>query len=218
LKQNFIFDLDGTLVDSLPGITGSINAALPPSARWVVDVRPFIGPPVRSILQSLSQTAGEDELDQMERKFRQSYDADGWRNTREYSGAKALLDRLRTARKRIFLVTNKPAHPTARILETLALRPYFEDVLTPDSRTPKFQNKAQMLRELVSRHDLRTDECLMIGDTTDDGNAAAALGMQAIFVAHGYGGARLSTDFPHCQILPDLGMLSTHFMENGATL
>jgi len=217
LKQNFIFDLDGTLVDSLPGITGSVNAALPPSARRVVDVRSLIGPPVRSILQSLAQTTCDEDLDRMERTFRQSYDSDGWRNTVAFSGARDLLLSLRTARKRIFLVTNKPAHPTARILEALALRPFFEDVLTPDSRTPRFPAKSDMLRELVTRHALRIDECLMIGDTADDAKAAAAVGMQAIFVAHGYGGDRLSTDFPACQILPDLGMISHRFME-GAVL
>jgi phosphoglycolate phosphatase len=215
LKQNIIFDLDGTLVDSLPGIAGSINAALPPSVGRVSDMRSFIGPPVRSILQALAQTECEGDLDQMERKFRQSYDAGGWRDTVEFSGAKDLLERLRAAGKRLFVATNKPSQPAEKILGALGLRGYFEDVLTPDSRNPPFPNKAQMLRELVRRHDLRIEECLMVGDTADDGNAAAALGMDAVFVAHGYGGARLAAEFPDCRMVPDLGVISTRLLENG---
>ena len=218
MKQNFIFDLDGTLVDSLPGITAAVNSALPPAAGRLTDVRPYIGPPVRIILKALTHTACERDLDEMERKFRESYDSDAWHKTVAFAGARELLECLREAQKRIFLVTNKPSQPTAKILEALRLRPYFEDVLTPDSRTPPFSAKEQMLRELVRRYDLQTGQCLMIGDTADDLAAAAALQMEAVFVAHGYGAARLSAAFPNSQIIPDLTMISTQYVESGAVL
>jgi phosphoglycolate phosphatase len=218
VKQHFFFDLDGTLVDSLPGITGCVNATLPPSVARVADVRPFIGPPIRSILHSLAHEACETDLDRMECQFRRLYDSGGWRDTVEFAGAGELLETLHAAGKQIFLVTNKPGLPTANILEALGWHRYFEDVLTPDSRTPPFRGKDQMLRELVKTYDLRIDECLMVGDTADDGAAAAALGMQAVFVAHGYGGLRLSKDFPDCRMVADLGMIATQFVGNGAAI
>ena len=217
-KQNFIFDLDGTLVDSLPGITRSINDALPAGVTRVTNLRPFIGPPVRSILNSLAHSPNDRELDQMELRFRQSYDADGWRQTAEFLGARELLEQLRVAGKRIFLVTNKPSRPTERILSSLRLRAYFEDLLTPDSRTPPFRGKDQMLRHLVDTHALHAEECLMVGDTAEDCAAAAALAMPVAFVAHGYGDVRATATFPNCQIFPDLGMISTNFLTDGAAL
>jgi phosphoglycolate phosphatase len=138
LKQNFIFDLDGTLVDSLPG----------PQRRIVDSLKPYIGPPIRAILRSPGQPACEVDLDRMERVFRDSYDTDG-SAAYKYSGATKLPGRLAAVGKRGFLVTNKPSKPAENILKALGLYACFESMVMPDSQVPPFRGKEEMLRSLV---------------------------------------------------------------------
>ncbi len=92
MKARWIFfDLDGTLADSLPGLQASISEALQSGGRRlrVADLRPYIGPGIRTILRNLENDLTETELDGMERCFRASYDTSGVRNTSSVRGRKA---------------------------------------------------------------------------------------------------------------------------------
>jgi phosphoglycolate phosphatase len=213
MAQNFIFDLDGTLVDSLPGIEYAVDAALSQlhRRRTVQDLRTVIGPPIRSILQTITDATGEDELDELERLFRKSYDTAGWRKTTCYPGARELLHSLYVNGNRLFLLTNKPLHVTNEIVAMFALRGYFEDVLTPDSRDPFFRDKSEMFRCLMQRHDLAASETLMIGDTAEDYVTAAGSGVPAAIVAHGYGTARIAAEFPHCRVIREFSQITADY-------
>ncbi|MGA2115546.1 MAG: HAD hydrolase-like protein [Bryobacteraceae bacterium] len=184
-----IFDLDGTLVDSLPGIEWSIQAALarcglPPLCR---DLRPLIGPPIRRILAAVSGVREPERLDRLEYAFRSSYDSGGWRRTRLRAGAAELLEQLRDGGIGLWVVTNKPALATRRILGEWKLAGLFEEIRCRDSRTPPFRSKAETLRELLERRELTPSACLMIGDTAEDCDAAMAAGIDCAVVADGYG-------------------------------
>jgi len=182
--ENFIFDLDGTLVDSLPGIKESVRCAI---GGPVPPLRPLIGPPIREILRRLQPGIAEVELEGITSRFRQAYDSGGWRNTVLQPGAIEVLAGIRARGRRAFLVTNKPALATSRILEALQIRQYFASVLTRDSRTPPFGSKAEMLRCLVESRSLAPARCLMVGDTAEDYAAAGEAGIEAMIVANGYG-------------------------------
>src|SRR5262249_48841207 len=118
-----IFDLDGTLIDSLPGIAWSVNVALaacglPESSR---DLAPFIGPPIRSILESVSGATDTTLLNRLEQAFRRSYDSDGWRRTALKAGVGQTLRELIAGGLDLWLVTNKPALVTEKILNELTI-------------------------------------------------------------------------------------------------
>jgi len=190
LPQSLLFDLDGTLLDSLPGIRHSAEAAFRACGleKGAVDLRSLIGPPIRTILGRMAvERATEEELDQLERSFRWSYDTEGWKMTPHYPGAAEALRKMQAQGKRLFVVSNKPWHISVKILEAEETLGLFEEIVTRDSRTPAYQDKQEMIRYLTQKLELDPTECLMIGDTMEDAEAAKKTGMQFCLMTHGYG-------------------------------
>lgn len=173
--RNALFDLDGTLVDSLSGIEFAVDHALAVLGLPVRnrDLRPLIGPPIRRIFHQLLPNCEEPQLAKLENAFRDCYDSVGWRKTVLHDNAALLLGALSRAGVQLFLVTNKPSFSTGKILEQLEISRSFQVVLCRDSRTPGFGSKAEMLEYLVGTYNLRREECLYIGDTYEDYLAGA---------------------------------------------
>ena len=204
-----IFDLDGTLVDSMPGIEyaaevawNAVQPGLPcPS------LRPLIGPPIREMFRRALPDAAAATLDALERAFRAAYDTDGWRRTAVYPGVIETLARLAELSVRCFGVTNKPSLPTQRILDHCGLRPFFEAFLSPDAREPRFASKAEAVAALLAEYALDRTQTALMGDTPDDARAAAACELPFVAFAGGYGWthplAESSADWV-CTEFPDL--------------
>jgi phosphoglycolate phosphatase len=188
-----LFDLDGTLIDSLPGIQFSVNEALgcEDLMRHSQDLRPLIGPPIRQIFGKLLPAADEPQLVRLEGAFRSSYDSVGWRKTALHANAAPMLEKLGRAGLKLFVATNKPSLATGRILRELEIMQHFEEVLSPDSRTPPFTSKSEMLVTLVNRHCLRAERCLYVGDTEEDRLAGLQAGLPVVLVRHGNGSTSL---------------------------
>jgi phosphoglycolate phosphatase len=194
LPKAMLFDLDGTLLDSLPGIAYSTRAAFTACglAMGEVELRTLIGPPIRTILAkiALADVAGglsEEQLDRLVQAFRLSYDNEGWKMTPHYVGAAELLRELRAKGKRLFVVSNKPRPISLKILEAEGTLELFEEIVTRDSRRPAYSGKWEMMSSLMERHGLEPQDCLMVGDTMEDAEAASATGMKFCLMTHGYG-------------------------------
>lgn len=200
--RHALFDLDGTLVDSLPGIAWSVQEALRANglAPLSQDLRPLIGPPIRDILAAVSGAADPALLDRLEAGFRSSYDSEGWRRTVCQEAVPDMLWRLLTAGVALWVVTNKPAVVTGRILRELKIGAFFKEIACRDSRTPPFGSKVEILRDLLARRGLDRARCLLIGDTAEDWKAAEVAGIACAIVPHGYGAAVL----PHGHAAPTL--------------
>jgi len=184
-----LFDLDGTLVDSLPGIQFSIDISLaecgvPARSR---ELRPLIGPPIRTILEQVVPGADQQQLAKLEHAFRHSYNSSGWRKTVLHERAAETLGRLKAAGLPLYLVTNKPQAPTERIIAALEIAPFFDEVTCRDSRTPPYESKAEMIEQVLSRHGLDAEACVYVGDSLEDHRAATEAGVPVALVAHGYG-------------------------------
>jgi phosphoglycolate phosphatase len=187
--RDVIFDLDGTLVDSLPGIRWSVETALAACGIECKcpDLRPMIGPPIREILAAVSGQADGEALDRLETAFRTSYDSLGWRKTTLHLGSESMLVRLRKDNHRLWLVTNKPRQATGAILNELGIAGFFVAAVCRDSRTPPFANKMEMLANLLASRGFTRSKSIMVGDTLEDCRAAAEAGIACAVVPHGYG-------------------------------
>ena len=132
--RNVIFDLDGTLVDSVTGVQHAMQTAWQAVYPTIPcpDVRNLMGPPVREMFRRLAPSADESLLNRLETGFRQAYDSDGWQMTTTYPGVIQALNDLQSAKVRCFGVTNKPCRPTQRILKRCGLADFFEAFLSID--------------------------------------------------------------------------------------
>jgi len=187
--ENIIFDLDGTLVDSLPGIEYAVQKAINSvlTVSMSVGLRPLIGPPICHIFRKIFPNIEEQKLDMLVREFRKNYDSIGWQKTVLFDGVKDILGQLKNAGINRFLVTSKPKIPTWNILNQLQLNEYFLDIISPDVINPPFLSKAEGVAYLINVLRLDVSKTLMIGDTQEDAKAAKACGIQFVAVRYGYG-------------------------------
>jgi phosphoglycolate phosphatase len=192
------FDLDGTLLDSLPGIRFSAEAAFTACglARREIDLHGLIGPPIRTILAKMSQGATEGELEALEQAFRASYDSEGWKRTPHFAGAVEMLRAMKTEGKRLLVVSNKPRHISVRILEAEGTLALFDEIVTRDSREPPYVGKLEMLVPLLRKWEIDPRDALMVGDTIEDAEAASQCGMRFCLMTHGYGDVPLDSNVP----------------------
>ena len=186
-----IFDLDGTLVDSLPGITASVQAVVEECfpGRKVPDLDRFIGPPIGVMIKQLWPELSDGELQLAITSFRRHYDTEGYLLSRLFSGVDETLATLHYAGLQLFVLTNKPALPTLAILDAKGIKARFTAVVSPDSSEPPFKCKNAAAVALQARHSLECERTVLVGDGRDDHDAAAYCGFEFIAAAYGYGQA-----------------------------
>ena len=187
-----IFDLDGTLVDSRPGILFSLKQAV---RQVFPDSKPDslefnIGAPVREMLKRALEKPSEQKLDKLEAAFRSVYDGEGWKMTQLFPGVTETLKVFQSHDISMYIVTNKPSHSTGKILSHLGLSPYFLEIVCPDSHQPQFKEKTESLNYLLDKNAMQGEHVIYVGDTLDDLLTADALNVPFIGVEYGYGSFR----------------------------
>ncbi|HUR33648.1 MAG TPA: HAD family hydrolase [Vicinamibacterales bacterium] len=185
----FVFDLDGTLVDSRRDIAESANAVLVECGR-APHSEDTIGSMVGDgaavlIARAFEAAGGPVPADGLER-FLRIYNQRLLRHTRAYAGIPALLDAL-ARRGTLAVLTNKPAIATRAILDGLGLAGFFgERVLGGDGPHPRKPDPAG-LRQLMAGATMAAARTLMIGDSIVDVRTARGAGALACVARYGFG-------------------------------
>jgi phosphoglycolate phosphatase len=187
--NTLVFDLDGTLIDSTAGVRNALSAAFQSAGRMMpaMDMRRVIGPPITVIARRIEPLLSDAEVAVIERSYRAIYDSNGWRDAFAYPAVVDTLHIFHRRGLRLFIVTNKPLLPTSNILAHLGFDGLFIEALSRDSRTPHYVSKSEMLADLLTRHHLLSDTALMVGDTSEDQEAAHSNGLAFLQVTYGYG-------------------------------
>jgi phosphoglycolate phosphatase len=184
-----LLDLDGTLIDSQPGILASCLAALRALGHEpddTLDIRRFIGPPLEDTMRVLLQPYGDDRIGEAVEAFRQHYGESGLLGSEPYPGIGSALQKMQQAGLRIYLATSKREAFASRILRHLGLATYFDGI---HGSVPggELDHKPELLANIVSRHNLVPSRSLMVGDRRYDMSGAHAVGMRGLGVLWGYG-------------------------------
>ncbi len=189
LYHAFVFDLDGTLVDSRPAIEKAAQMAIAQVApgchgRMVTAV---IGPPIRQMFKTVLGELDASTLDRVVAAFRQAYDSGVCLEVSAYPGVAELLAKIAVRGANSFVLTNKPYEPTRQILLHLGIEAHIREIVTPDSPSHPFAAKSEALRALLRRYSLAPASTVMVGDSMDDASAAAACGVRFAAAIYGYG-------------------------------
>ncbi len=180
-----VFDLDGTLTDSAPGIMRCLDYSFEKMGIPAPEeklLRRFLGPP---LVKSFMEYCGMTEKDAIcaTQAYRERYHIKGCRENRVYPGIRNLLAALRAARIRLSVATGKPADASEKILKAFFLAPYFEVLAGPGNNDHFAEKKDLIIRSL----DGFSGKSVMVGDRASDILAARELGMDSVAVLWGYG-------------------------------
>ena len=182
-----LFDLDGTLTHSHPGIHGCIRYALEQlglEEPKMEQLRRCIGP---SLMYSFQNYFGLDE--EMARlataKYRERYSVIGWQENAAIEGALETVKALKEAGYKLALATSKPAVYAEKISALFGFSPYMDEEVGCgiDGSLP---TKADVIAEAVKRLGATAEECLMIGDRWHDAEGAKLNGMDCALLKVGY--------------------------------
>ena len=193
--QLIIFDLDGTLVDSLPDLTLAVNAAMADYGRPPVPrerVAPWVGRGSRVLLQLALAHHGIDtaapDFERAFARFMVHYGEHLLGESRLYDGVADALALLSERGLKLAVCTNKPERFVAPLLQALGVGGYFGALLGGDS-LPERKPHPLPLLHLARQFGCAVGQCLMVGDSRHDVEAARAAGMAVVGVSYGYGGA-----------------------------
>jgi phosphoglycolate phosphatase len=184
-----LFDLDGTLVDSLTGIAASLNRALAAEGLPTHNldaVRGFIGNGARMLVTRGAAPLDDPSLiDRLEIAFKSDYDLTWPEGTHPYPGIIESLTELHQAGHSLAVLSNKPDPFTVAIVARLFPDIPFAAVIGQKPGIPHKPHPAGAF-EASRNMNRATTECVLIGDSTMDIETARAANMRAIAVPWGY--------------------------------
>ena len=203
-----LFDLDGTLLDTLEDLADSMNRTL---TRYGLPTHPaeayklFVGDGVRHLALRCAPTAGDDE--EFARKLvdgmRAEYAKRWAENTRPYEGIAAMLDELTSRGIVMTVLSNKPHEFVELCVAELLPHWRFEHVVGVDEHTPAKPDTTGANR-VLDRLGVAPRDCLYLGDTGTDMKTAVAVGAYPVGALWGFrardeliaGGAKVVIDHP----------------------
>ena len=203
-----IFDLDGTLVESLPGLTDALNRVLsdlelPP--KTLSEVRSYIGDGQWMLIRRALPDFTDAQIDALQPAFQKHYQAAWPSGTEPYLGIPEMLHELKGAGIQLGVLSNKKNPFTVEITETIFGRDLLPLIYGQRNNIPKKPDPAALI-SICEEINLPASEICYIGDSTVDLETAQGAQTNAVGVTWGYHDrARLEAyEFPLCDTVAEL--------------
>jgi HAD superfamily hydrolase (TIGR01509 family) len=181
----YLFDVDGTLVDSAEDICGAIRTVLSNTPRPDVDnsfLKQYIGYHLIDLFGDLFPEMSTGEIDNLVCEYRTVYPTRGHKATRLYPG---VLETIALLPGRKSTATTKGTPTTRIVLEQFGLLPYFAHVQGTDGFPCK--PNPDVLMKSIEVFQVNPEDCLFIGDSAPDMEAGRRAGVKTCGVRYGYG-------------------------------
>ena len=187
MTQAFIFDFDGTLVDSEQAIYHcfqSITKQLAPNrVEYAKNI--LIGPPLRDTASEILGPEYQDSLDKFVQLFIKMHDDQVIQYTQPYPGVNEVLKQLYSKNIPMAVATNKRFAPTQKLIDHFGWNHYFQFIECSDSQ-PNTRNKDAMIQDIIIQNQIFQGSCF-VGDTVNDGLSANINQLPFIKACYGYG-------------------------------
>ncbi len=186
--KNYIFDLDGTIIDSAKDITSAVKKACHINNISHINenfIKYNIGKSFNEILKNCLNQSEFSKIENIQKTYRKIYDYIPQYSCFLYDGVYEFLQELKEKNKKIFILTNKPSIPTNRILKQIGIESYFEEIITIDTFS-NMTNKEKILEMLINKDYFSPKDSVFIGDTVSDMIAARNNNILAIAALWGY--------------------------------
>ncbi len=182
----FIFDLDGTLIDSKEDIAASVNHTLKAiGLRSIPDelIYQYVGTGVTPLIKRSMEAAGEGRFKEALAIFLKHYDEHLLDRTVFFPGVQKILKHF--SQKKKVVLTNKPQGFSEKILKGLKADHFFEEILGGDTRFPK-KPDPEAVRYLLEKFRADPSKAVMIGDSRVDRETGQNAGILTCGVTYGF--------------------------------
>lgn len=185
-----LFDLDGTLLDTLDDIADAGNAALIShgfAAHAVSAYRHFVGEGVPTLIRRIVPETNryEKTLKSVAKSYVEAYEKSWNAKSHPYPGIAEMLDELTRRQIRLAILSNKPHDFTCQCVEAFLSKWKFEEILGATAKLPRKPDPAAALH-IAKMMQLPPAEFLYLGDTNTDMQTAVAAGMHPVGVLWGF--------------------------------
>lgn len=194
-----IFDLDGTLVDTLESITYSVNATL---GEMGIDgvtreqCRSFVGDGARCLMERALLAAGEKDASKIEeamRRYGRIFDENCTYHVTPYKGIAKLLSMLKEKGIKLAVLSNKPHLQSVKVVESILGKNVFDCVQGQQEGVEK-KPDPQGIFMILDELGMKREECLYIGDSEVDIATGRNAGILSVGVTWGFRGRQILED------------------------
>lgn len=202
--KNILFDFDGTVFDTVDGITKCAQYAL--SLQGIEEpaenLRCFAGPPLVDMFMEHNGFTKE-RAEQATRDFKSRYAVHGVNECCVFPGIYEVVEALREAGRTVGIATSKPQHLAEMLLEREGMTDLFE-VLCGSLSTGNNNSKAEVLKRAMDEIGAVPENTVLVGDTKWDILGAAECGVKCVGVRYGYAAPGELEDYGACAIAENM--------------